>query len=95
MEEILKIILNYGAMAVMAGLFVYAWLQDRVKGQKTAEDNTRVLAELSESNKNIASALELLKQSFDKQNHVLDCHDKRAIEILDIVKESKMLLERK
>jgi hypothetical protein len=89
MEEIIKLVINYGAMAVMAGLFVYSWLQDKGKNNKTLE-------ELSKSNNNIASALSLLKESFENQTCSLVKHDERANLIHDDIKEIKFILnERK
>lgn len=54
----------------MAGLFVWTYLQDKTKNAnllkelaKTNEDNARAIEALVESNKNIATSLEIIKGS--------------------------------
>lgn len=63
----------------MAGLFVWTYLQDKTKNAnllkelaKTNEDNARAIEALVESNKNIATSLELLKNGMNKLDEKVD-----------------------
>ena len=63
----------------MAALAVWLIIQDRTKNTKlleeltkTNEDNSRAIDALVESNKNIATSLELLKGSLGQANEKLD-----------------------
>lgn len=63
----------------MAGLFVWTYLQDKTKNAnllkelaKTNEDNARAIDALVESNKNIATSLELLKNGMNKLDEKVD-----------------------
>ena len=83
MEEVVKIILDAGGLVVLAGLFVFSWLQDRTKTNKTLE-------ELSKSNKNIADALNILKMSYDLQKEELVKQNMKLDSIHEDVKEIKI-----
>lgn len=58
--EIIKIIFQYGGTIIMAGLFVWVFINDRQKNTKLLEDNTEMLKTLSQSNNNIAKSLEII-----------------------------------
>ena len=58
--EIVKSIFQYGGTVIMAGLFVWVFIQDRKKNSKMLEDNTEMLKTLSQSNNNIAKSLEII-----------------------------------
>lgn len=70
MEEIMEIVGKWGGLVIMAGLFVWVFIQDRNKNtklleelSKTNSDNSRAVEALVESNKNIATSLEIIKGS--------------------------------
>ena len=70
MEEIMEIVGKWGGLVIMAGLFVWVFIQDRNKNtklleelSKTNSDNSRAIEALVESNKNIATSLEIIKGS--------------------------------
>ena len=70
MEEIMEIVGKWGGLVIMAGLFVWVFVQDRNKNtklleelSKTNSDNSRAVEALVESNKNIATSLEIIKGS--------------------------------
>ena len=70
MEEIMEIVDKWGGLVVMAGLFVWVFVQDRNKNtklleelSKTNSDNSRAVEALVESSKNIATSLEIIKGS--------------------------------
>lgn len=86
MEEIAEIVARYGGLVIMAALFVWVFIQDRAKNTKLLEelsktnaDNSRAIDALVESNKNIATSLEIIKGSL---NAVDDKLDKNYEEIL-------------
>lgn len=58
--EIIKLIFQYGGTIIMAGLFVWVFINDRQKNTKLLEDNTEMLKTLSQSNNNIAKSLEII-----------------------------------
>lgn len=60
-----KIILENGSLVVMASLFIYSWVQDREKTNKS-------LDEISKSNANIAETLLLLKFNLEHQTERID-----------------------
>ena len=69
----------------MAGLFVYSWIQDRSKTNKTLE-------ELSKSNVNIADALTILKMSYDLQREQMQEHERKTEIIQQDIKEIKVIV---
>jgi hypothetical protein len=48
---------------IMAVLFVWVFIQDKTKNTKILEDNTEMLKALSESNNNIAKALDIISNN--------------------------------
>lgn len=70
MDEVFELVGKWGGLIIMAGLFVWTYLQDKTKNAnllkelaKTNEDNARAIEALVESNKNIATSLEIIKGS--------------------------------
>ena len=72
MEEIMKEIFQYGGTVIMAGLFVYVFLQDRSKNNKLLEGNNKLLESISESNNNLAKSNENIAKALNiiKSNQV-------------------------
>lgn len=72
MENLSNVVFTYGGTVVMAVLFVFMffWLINKLN--KTLEENSKLLACLVESNNNIASALELIKNGCDKLDDKAD-----------------------
>lgn len=52
-----------GGTVIMAVLFVWVFIQDKTKNTKILEDNTEMLKALSESNNNIAKALDIISNN--------------------------------
>lgn len=93
MEEIAKLIFQYGGTVIMAVLFVWLFFQERKDLEKERENNNSVLQELSKSNNNIAESLNLLKTSMDNTNSEFKQHDERAIKNFEDIKESLTILK--
>ena len=79
MEEVAEAISKFGGLVILAALAVWLIIQDRTKNTKLLEeltktnaDNSRAIDALVESNKNIATSLELLKGSLGQANEKLD-----------------------
>lgn len=79
MEEIAEAASKFGGLVILAALAVWLIIQDRTKNTKLLEeltktnaDNSRAIDALVESNKNIATSLELLKGSLGQANEKLD-----------------------
>ncbi len=71
MEEMIKLIVNYGVSIIIIGLFLWDWLTNKKKANETLE-------EVKLANLNIAKSLELLQKTMDNQNEFLKVHDKRC-----------------
>lgn len=66
MEEIGKIIsaiFQYGGTVIMAGLFVWVFIQNQTKNNRMLENNTEMLKALTESNNNIAKSLDIISNN--------------------------------
>lgn len=61
--EIVASVLQYGGTVIMAGLFVWVFIQDRSKSTKMLEDNSKMLQALAESNQNIAKSLDIISNN--------------------------------
>ena len=85
MEDVVKIISNYGTSIVIVALFIWDWVANRKKITESTEQNTEILSELKKSNENIGKSLDLLKE-------YLMTHDRETKEELKMTVEE---LERK
>lgn len=63
MEDIAKLTFQYGGTVIMAVLFIWVFIQDKTKNNKNIEDNTKMLQALTESNNNIAKALDIISSN--------------------------------
>lgn len=60
MQEIIQAIFQYGGTVIMAGLFIWVFIEDKKKNTKMLEDNTEMLKTLAQSNNNIAKSLDII-----------------------------------
>ena len=58
--EIVQSVFQYGGTVIMAGLFIWVFVQDKTKNNKLLEDNTQMLKTLAQSNDNIAKSLDII-----------------------------------
>lgn len=63
MEDIAKLIFQYGGTVIMAVLFIWVFIQDKTTNNKRLESNTKMLSALTESNNNIAKALDIISNN--------------------------------
>ena len=61
--EIIAQIFQYGGTVIMAGLFVWVFVQDKTRNSRLLEENTKMLETLSKSNENIAKSLDLIQNN--------------------------------
>ena len=61
--EIFTALLQYGGTVIMAGLFVWVFVEDKKKNTKMLEEHTEMLRTLSQSNENIAKSLEIMQNN--------------------------------
>ena len=87
MGETVELVARYGGLVVLAGLFIWQWLEDRKNYKEEKQNNAQILKELSSSNKNIAESLNLLKISIDIQANEFRQHDERAIKEFANIKQ--------
>lgn len=94
--EAAKLITENGILVVIAGIFLYTYLVDKKELKVRDNKYNESLRLLSESNNNIAKALDLLNNNSLQNDKLLREHDERAIvinerllELVTITKKSK------
>lgn len=87
MDGIFESVGKYGGLVIMAGLFVWVFVQDRNKNtklleelSKTNSDSSRAVDALVESNKNIATSLEIIKGSLVNLDEKADRNYEKLVE---------------
>lgn len=102
MEELMKIISEFGVPLVIVALFLYDWITTRKDMQETLKQNSMCLEEIkntninnAETNKNTAKSLELLQKSMDNQYEFLQVHDKRCENIEKNIEKIEVRMEGK
>lgn len=63
LKDIIGGVFQYGGTVIMAGLFIWVFIQDKIKNDKLLEDNTAMLKVLTESNNNIAKSLDIISNN--------------------------------
>ena len=76
-KEIATAIFQYGGTVIMAGLFIYVFIQDRNKNQKLQEENNAMLKLLTESNKTLTESNNNIARSLDIISNNLITIDKK------------------
>lgn len=94
MEEIIKLVANYGISVVIISLFLWDWIANKKRINDTLEQNEKYLEEIKCSNGNISKALDMLQKSIDNQNEFLTVHDKRCGNIETDIKEINYKIEK-
>lgn len=68
--EILGTISQYGALSLLAGLFIWSYFQDKAKNSKLleelnrqADESAKMTSALVESNQNIAKSLDIVAKT--------------------------------
>ncbi len=84
MEDVLNLISSFGGLVILAGLFVWTFLKDRVK-------NDDMLSRIDKSNENIAKSIDAINNTTEVLKEYIIKHDERAKRIDDNVEK---LLER-
>lgn len=72
LSEIVTLIFQYGGTIIMAGLFIWVFIQDKTKNNKLLEDNTKMLQVLTESNNNIAKSLDIISTNLITIDNKID-----------------------
>lgn len=84
MEDVLNLISSFGGLVILAALFVWTFLKDRVK-------NDDMLSRIDKSNENIAKSIDAINNTTEVLKEYIIKHDERAKRIDDNVEK---LLER-
>lgn len=82
MVEYVNLLSNYGVMIIIVALFIWDWISNK----KDIKDS---LTEMKKSNDNTSKSLELLRKSMENQEHIMQEHDKRSIDILNSIEVLK------
>lgn len=70
--EVIAQIFQYGGTVIMAGLFVWVFVQDKTKNTKLLEENTKMLESLSKSNDTLSKSNDNIAKSLDLiQNNMM------------------------
>lgn len=93
MSEIAQLVYNYGASALIIGMFIYDWLNNKNKIQETLEQNAKCLVEMNNTNNNTSKSLELLQKTIDNQQKFIIEHDNRCKNMQENIIEIKTKLE--
>lgn len=70
--ELIGYVFQYGGTVIMAGLFVWVFIQDKTKNTTLLEENTKMLDTLSKSNDNIAKSLDLIQNNMITMDQKID-----------------------
>lgn len=88
--EIIAAIFQYGGTVIMAGLFVWMFVQDKTKNSKLLEENTKMLEALSRSNETLSRSNENIAKSLDLiQNNMITLDNKADRNYTELVKAKK------
>lgn len=71
-KDIAQALFQYGGTVIMAFLFIWVFIQDKTKNTKLLEDNTKMLQSLSQSNENIAKALDIISNNLGSIDQKID-----------------------
>lgn len=71
-KDIIQVIFQYGGTVIMAGLFVWVFIQDKTKNNKLLENNTEMLQTLTKSNNNIAKSLDIISTNLVNMDSKID-----------------------
>lgn len=93
--ELIKAISESGILIAIAGVFLYTYLTDKKENKERDAKYNESLRLLSESNTNIAKALDLLNVSSQNNDKLLREHDERAIIINERLLELKNCIDKK
>lgn len=93
--EIIQSISESGILIVISGVFLYTYLTDKKENKERDAKYNESLRLLSESNQNIAKALDLLNVSSQNNDKLLREHDERAIQINERLIEIKNCVSKK
>ena len=71
-NELITAIFQYGGTVIMAALFIWVFITDKTKNNKVLDDNTKMLQALTESNNNIAKALDIISNNLVTIDNKID-----------------------
>ncbi len=82
MEDIAKMLSQYGGLVILAGLFVWTYFQDKNKNQS-------MLDRIDKSNENISKSIDAINNTTEVLKEYIIKHDERAKKIDDNVEYIK------
>ena len=71
-NAVVATVFQYGGTVIMAALFVWVFVQDKTKNSKMLEENTKMVQSLTESNQNIAKALDIISNNLVSLDNKID-----------------------
>lgn len=82
-------VFQYGGTVLMAGLFVWVFIQDKIKNNKLLEDNAEMIKAVSQSNNNIAKSLDIISNNLITIDSKIDRN--YEIEVRNSIGKEKVL----
>lgn len=82
-KEVIQAIFQYGGTVIMAGLFVWVFVQDKTKNSALIEEIKEMVGALKTSNENIAATLKLLQSGCDNLDKKIDRNYEKLVEHKD------------
>lgn len=77
--EVIATVFQYGGTVIMAGLFVWVFVQDKTKNTRLLEENTKMLDTLAKSNDNIAKSLDLIQNNMITLDNKIDRNYEQSV----------------
>lgn len=71
-SEVIAAVFQYGGTVIMAALFVWVFIQDKMKNTKQLEEQSKMLETLAKSNDNIAKSLDLITNNLVTMDRKID-----------------------
>lgn len=71
-SEVITAVFQYGGTVIMAGLFIWVFIQDKTKNTRQLEEQSKMLETLAKSNDNIAKSLDLISNNLVTIDHKAD-----------------------
>lgn len=108
MTEIFEAVSKFGGLVILAGLFIYSYIQDKKDARireeeakkREAEDliretqNQELLKSVSQSNENIAKSIDAINNTTNVLKEYIIKHDERAKKIDDNIEYIKERIDK-
>lgn len=81
LKDIIGSVFQYGGTVIMAGLFIWVFIQDKTKNNQLLIDNSNMLKTLAQSNDNIAKSLDIISNNLITIDNKIDRNYEEELKI--------------